>query len=113
MVDSARRVLNDFLPDVYIYTDVVRGKEAGRSVREEGVGVCGQGVVARHGCGFLDCFVDKICALALYILFVLVCVIFIYSFIYLLFIYLLFIYLFILLNPLLRSMMTPFPIVQG
>ena len=36
MVDSTRRVLNSYLPDVYIYTDVVRGKEGGRSVMECG-----------------------------------------------------------------------------
>ena len=34
MVDAARGVLNQYLPDVYIYTDVVRDKEVGRSVRE-------------------------------------------------------------------------------
>ena len=30
MVDSARSVLNQLLPDVYIYTDAVKGAEAGR-----------------------------------------------------------------------------------
>ena len=30
MVDSARSVLNKYLPDVYIYTDVVKGKEGGK-----------------------------------------------------------------------------------
>ena len=34
MVDSARAVLNNYLPDVYIYTDTVRGAEAGRYVVE-------------------------------------------------------------------------------
>ncbi len=32
MVDSARKILNYYLPDVYVYTDVVRGKKAGRWV---------------------------------------------------------------------------------
>ncbi len=30
MVDSARSILNKYLPDVYIYTDVVKGTEAGK-----------------------------------------------------------------------------------
>ena len=30
MVDAARSVLNKYLPDVYIYTDVVKGSDAGR-----------------------------------------------------------------------------------
>ena len=33
MVDSARAVLNNYLPDVYIYTDTVKGAEAGRYVK--------------------------------------------------------------------------------
>ena len=32
MVDAARSILNSYLPDVYIYTDMVKGKEAGRWV---------------------------------------------------------------------------------
>lgn len=32
MVDSARAVLNNYLPDVYIYTDTVKGAEAGKQV---------------------------------------------------------------------------------
>ncbi len=36
MVDSARKILNYYLPDVYVYTDVVRGKEAGRWVGQVG-----------------------------------------------------------------------------
>ena len=30
MVDSARSVLNRLLPDVYIYTDIAKGAEAGK-----------------------------------------------------------------------------------
>ncbi len=30
MVDAARSILNKYLPDVYIYTDVVKGSDAGR-----------------------------------------------------------------------------------
>ena len=33
MVDSARAVLNYYLPDVYIYTDTVKGAEAGKYVQ--------------------------------------------------------------------------------
>ena len=33
MVDSARSVLNNYLPDVYIYTDTVKGAEAGKYVQ--------------------------------------------------------------------------------
>lgn len=30
MVDSARSVLNSYLPDVYIYTDAIKGADAGK-----------------------------------------------------------------------------------
>ncbi len=30
LVDSARSILNQYLPDVYIYTDIVKGTEAGK-----------------------------------------------------------------------------------
>lgn len=30
MVDSARGVLNNYLPDVYIYTDCVKGRDANK-----------------------------------------------------------------------------------
>ncbi len=36
MVDSARMILNYYLPDVYVYTDVVKEKEAERWVRQVG-----------------------------------------------------------------------------
>ena len=32
MVSQARGILNRFLPDVYIYSDVYRGEESGKSV---------------------------------------------------------------------------------
>lgn len=33
MVESARELLNNYLPDVYVYTDVVKGNEAGKSLQ--------------------------------------------------------------------------------
>ena len=35
MVDSARSVLNNYLPDVYIYTDTVKGTEPGKYVQNQ------------------------------------------------------------------------------
>ena len=31
MVESTRSILNQFIPDIYIYTDVAKGKESGKS----------------------------------------------------------------------------------
>ena len=40
IVDSARSVLNKYLPDVYIYTDVVRGREVGKYIYAVDLFVC-------------------------------------------------------------------------
>jgi RNA 3'-terminal phosphate cyclase-like protein len=34
MVDAARSVLNRYIPDIYLYTDVYKGEESGKWVNQ-------------------------------------------------------------------------------